>query len=195
MTQDLKFALRQLIKAPGFNIAAIVVLALGIGANSAVFGLVQTLLFKSPGYAEPSQIVQLFSQDRKNPKTFRSFSYPTYRDVREHNTVFADAMAYTLAMVGIGEKGDTRRAYAGVVSANYFSVLGIASVQCRAFLPEEETPGRNARVAIVSHGYWKRNGAIRAARLPRSRSTAAFSIVGIMPGRFTARCTSRPECG
>ena len=79
MIQDLRFALRQLLKTPAFNIAAIAVLALGIGANSAVFSLVQTLLFRSPGYAKPREIVQLFSQDKKNPKSFRSFSYPTFQ--------------------------------------------------------------------------------------------------------------------
>ena len=183
---DLKFAFRQLRKAPGFNIAAVAVLALGIGANSAVFSLVQTLLFRSPGYAQPAEIVQLFSQDKKNPKTFRSFSYPTFRDIREHNTVFVDTMAYNLAMVGIGEREDTRRVYASVVSSNYFSVLGVAPVQGRAFLPEEETPGRSAPAAIVSHGYWKRNGghpALLGSEMVINGQR--FSVIGIMPEGFT----------
>ena len=186
MIQDFRFALRQLVKSPGFNFAAVVVLALGIGANSAVFSLVQTLLFQPPGYADHTQVVQLFSQDKKNPQTFRSFSYPTFRDIREHNTVFTDAMAYTLAMVGIGERENTRRVYASVVSSNYFSVLGVAPVHGRAFLPEEETPGRNAPVAIVSHGYWKRHGGqptlLGSEMVINGRR---FSIVGIMPEGFT----------
>ncbi|MBA2351625.1 MAG: ABC transporter permease, partial [Burkholderiales bacterium] len=160
LMNDLRFALRQLLKAPGFSAAAVIVLALGIGANSAVFSLVQTLLVQPPGYANPSDVLQLFSKDKKNPNTFRSFSYPTYQDIRQQNTVFTDVMAYTLAMVGIGEKSDTRRVYASVVSSNYFSVMGIAPVRGRAFLPEEETPGRTAPVAIVSHGYWKRHGGL-----------------------------------
>ena len=77
MIQDFRFACRQLIKAPGFAIAAILVLALGIGANTAVFTLVDTLLFAPPGYAQPHELVQVFSQDKKNPKSFRTFSYPT----------------------------------------------------------------------------------------------------------------------
>src|SRR6266850_1416096 len=122
---DLRFALRQLRKAPGFTIAAVIVLALGIGANTAVFSLVYTLFFAPPAYARPHELVQVFSQDEKNPKTYRGFSYPTYRDIREQNSVFTDAMAYNLAMVGIGQKGDTRRAFAAIVSANYFSVFGV----------------------------------------------------------------------
>ena len=183
---DFKFALRQLLKAPGFTVAAVAVLALGIGANSAVFSLVHTLLFQPPGYAQPSEIVQLFSQDKRNPKSFRSFSYPTYRDIREQNTVFTDVMAYTLAMVGIGEKSDTRRVYASVVSSNYFSVMGVAPVRGRAFLPEEETPGRNAPVAIVSHGYWKRHGGLPTLLgSDMIINGQRFSVIGIMPEGFT----------
>src|SRR4029450_13780370 len=113
---DLRFALRQLLKAPGFTIAAVIVLALGIGANSAVFSLVNTLFFAPPAYAHPHELVQVFSQDKKNPKTYRGFSYPTYRDIREQNSAFTDAIAYNLALVGIGQQGDTRRAFAAIVS-------------------------------------------------------------------------------
>ena len=104
MIQDLKFAVRQLWKAPGFTIAAVIVLALGIGANTAVFSFVHTMFFAPPGYARPHEVVQVFSQDKKNPKTYRGFSYPTYRDIREQNSVFTEVMAYNLAMVGPGPK-------------------------------------------------------------------------------------------
>src|SRR6202048_1540568 len=104
MIQDFKFAVRQLFKSPGFTTAAVIVLALGIGANTAVFSLVHTLFFAPPAYAKPAELVQVFSQDKKNPKTYRAFSYPTYRDIKEQNTVFTDAMAYNLALVGIGQK-------------------------------------------------------------------------------------------
>src|SRR5207248_5972568 len=137
MIQDLKFAARKLIKAPGFTIAAVIVLALGIGANTAVFSLVHTLFFAPPAYSQPEQLVQVFSQNRKNPKTYRGFSYPTYRDIREQNNVFTDAMAYNLAMIGLGQKGDTRRTFSAMVSSNYFSVLGVALARGRTFLPEE----------------------------------------------------------
>src|SRR5262249_1788230 len=125
MIREIRFAVRQLIKAPGFSITAVLVLTLGIGANTAVFSLVNTLFFAPPAYAHPHEMAQMFSQDSKDPKKFRGFSYPTYRDIREQNTVFNDAMAFNLALVGIGQKGDTRRAFAAIVSSNYFSVLGV----------------------------------------------------------------------
>src|ERR1700740_3217730 len=121
MAQDFRFAVRQLFKAPGFTLAAVTVLALGIGANTAIFSLVHTLFFAPPSYAQPHDVVQLFSQDTTSPKTYRAFSYPTYRDIREQNTVFTDVMAYSLALVGIGERGDTRRSFAAMISSNYFS--------------------------------------------------------------------------
>lgn len=184
MIQDFKFAVRQLFKAPGFTVAAVIVLALGIGANTAVFSLVHTLFFAPPAYGHPNEVVQVFSQDKKSPKTYRGFSYPTYRDIREQNSVFTGTMAYNLALVGIGQKGDTRRAFAAIVSSNYFSVLGVPLAQGRTFLPEEETPGRNAPVAIVSHGYWQKNNrpALGSSLLINGRP---FTIVGVLPRGFT----------
>ena len=186
MIQDFKFAVRQLWKAPGFTIAAVIVLALGIGANTAVFSLVHTMLFAPPGYARPHEVVQVFSQDKKNPKTFRGFSYPTYRDIREQNSVFTEVMAYNLAMVGLGQKGDTRRAFAATVTANYFSVLGVPPAQGRAFSPEEETPGHAVPVAIVSYGYWAKHSfdpTLLGSQLLINGHP--FTIVGIAPRGFT----------
>jgi len=182
---DLRFALRQLRKSPGFTIAAVIVLALGIGANTAMFSLVNTLFFAPPAYAKPHEMVQLFSQDKKNPKAFRGFSYPTYLDIREQNTVFSDAMSFNLALIGLGQKGDTRRAFAAIVSSNYFSVLGVPLARGRAFLPEEETPGRNTPVAIVSYSYWQKHdldpSVLGSQLLINGRP---FTIVGITPKGF-----------
>src|SRR5256885_11568168 len=157
MIGDFKFAFRQLFKAPAFTIAAATVLALGIGVNTAVFSLVSVFFFAPPAYAKPHEMVQVFSQDKKDPKKFRVFSYPTYVDVREQNTVFTDVMSFNLALIGIGQKGDTRRTFAGVVSSNYFSVLGVPVARGRAFVAEEETPGHNTPVAIVSYNYWQKH--------------------------------------
>src|SRR5436190_9648964 len=186
MIQDLKFALRQLYKAPGFTAAAVIVLALGIGANTAVFSLVHTMFFAPPPYAKAQEVVQVFSQDKKNPKTYRGFSYPTYQDIRGQNTVFADVMAYNLAMIGLGQKGDTRRTFGGIVSSNYFSVLGVPLARGRTFTPEEEALGRNSPVAIVSYAYWQKHNldpAVLGSELLVNGHP--FTIVGIAPRGFT----------
>ncbi len=185
MIRDLKFAFRQLFKAPGFTIAAVIVLSLGIGVNTAVFTLVNTLFFAPPAYSKPHEMVQIFSQDKKDPKKFRGFSYPTYLDIRERNTVFSDVMGFNLALVGIGQKGDTRRAFSAIVTSNYFSVLGVPLARGRAFLPEEEIPGHNTPVAIASYSYWQKHGfdpnALGSQVFINGR---AFTIVGITPKGF-----------
>src|SRR2546428_9481509 len=184
MIQDFKFAFRQLFKAPAFTVAAATVLALGIGVNTAVFSLVNTLFFAPPAYAKPHEVVQLFSQDKKNPKKFRGFSYPTYLDIRNQNTVFSDAMSFNLSLIGIGQKGDTRRAFAAIVSSNYFSVLGVPLARGRAFLPDEETPGRNAPVAIVSYRYRQKQDIHQRVLISQLLIKGpSFSIVRITPQR------------
>ena len=186
MLHDFRFAVRQLVKARAFTAAAIIVLALGIGANTAIFSLMNTLLFQAPHYAKPNEVVQVFSQDKKNPKTFRGFSYPTYVDIREQNSVFSGVMAHNLATVGVGDKGSTRRAFTDVVSSNYFSVMGVMPMQGRAFRAEEETPGDNSAVAIVSYNYWKREG-FNPAMLGSTIAidSRPFTVIGIMPQGFT----------
>jgi hypothetical protein len=186
MLQDLRFALRQMLKAPGFTSAAVIVLALGIGANTAVFSVVYGVVFRPRGYAKPAEIVQLFSQSKTQPDTFRGFSYPTYRDIREQNTVFSDVLAHTVALVGIGEKGETRRTFAQVVTSNFFAVMGVSPAQGRTFLPDEETLGKPAHVAVVSHRYWRKQGA--NPQILGSSVTVngtAFTIIGVMPPAFT----------
>src|SRR4051812_15863436 len=186
MIHDLKFALRQLFKAPGFTAAAVIVLALGIGANTAVFSLVHTMFFAPPPYAKPQEVVQVFSQDKKNPKTYRGFSYPTFQDIRAQNTVFADVMSYNLAMIGLGQKGDTRRTFGAIVSSNYFSMLGVPLTRGRTFTADEEALGRNAPVAIVSYAYWQKHNldpsVLGSELLVNGRP---FTIVGIAPRGFT----------
>jgi predicted permease len=186
MLHDFRFAFRQLVKARAFTAAAVMVLALGIGANTAIFSLMNTLLFQPPHYAKPNEIVQVFSQDKKNPKTFRGFSYPTYVDIREQNSVFSGLMAHNLAMAGVGEKGGTRRAFTDVVSSNYFSVMGVMPMQGRVFRAEEETPGQNSAVAIVSYNYWKKerlNPAMLGSTI--TIDSRPFTVIGIMPQGFT----------
>ena len=186
MINDFRFAFRQLWKSPGFTAAAVTVLALGIGVNTAIFSLVDVMVFQPPAYQQPTEIVQLFSQDKKDPKNFRAFSYPTYCDIRAQNTVFSGLLAHDDSVVGIGEKGNFRRAVVDLVSSNYFSVLGVLPAHGRPFLPEEEKPGAGARVAVVSYSYWQkysRDPSVLGREL--LINGRPFTVVGIMPEGFT----------
>lgn len=184
--QDLRFSLRLLLRARGFTAAAVAVLALGIGANTAIFSLVHELLWSPRPYANPEQIVQLYTQDTRPPGAFRIFSYPTFRDIAAQHTVFSGVLAHTLSMVGVGEGETSRRTMSAVISANYFSVLDVPLAQGRSFLPAEEQPGSNLPVVIASHLYWKKTGfdpglvgkTIRVNERP-------FTVVGNAPEHFT----------
>lgn len=186
MLHDFRFALRQLIKAPGFTIAAVLVLGLGIGANTAVFSMVYTMLFAPPGYAQPKQLVQIFSQDTKNPKNFRAFTYDIFNHIREQNSAFSGIAGHNVALIGVGEKNNTRRTFADIVTANYFDVLGVAPIIGRGFTTEEEKPGHAASVAVVSYGYWSRHN--RDASILGSQieiNSRPYTIIGVLPRTFT----------
>ena len=184
--QDLRHSTRLLLRAPGFTLAAVAVLALGIGANTAIFSLVHELLWSPRPYADAGQVVQLYSQDVKNPGAFRLFSYPTYEDIAKQNTVFTGVLAHNLSMVGVGEGDTSRRTMSAVVSSNYFSVLGVPLREGRLFLPEEEKPGSNLAVVIASHLYWKKTGSDPAlvGKIIRVNERP-FTVVGITPENFT----------
>jgi predicted permease len=186
MMQDVKVAIRRLIKEPAFSASAAIVLALGIGVNTAVFDIAHTLLFSTPPFSNPSELVQVFSQDKTNSKAYRAFSYPTYRDIRDDGSAFTDVMGFDLFMIGVGQKGDTRRTFASTVSSNYFSVLGVPLARGRSFTADEETPGRQARVAIVSYAYWQKRdldpAVVGSEVLIDGRP---FTIVGVAPRGFT----------
>lgn len=186
LLQDLRFGLRLLAKAPGFTAAAIAVLAIGIGLNTAVFSLTYSLAFSPRAFDRPEQIVQLYTHDRKEPANYRAFSYPLYRDIAARSDLFASVLAHNLTLVGIGEKGQTRRSLSAIISANYFSTLGVPLLRGRAFTLDEERPGANAEVAIASHQYWRKTGFAPDVVGSTVRiNERLFTIVGIAPEGFS----------
>lgn len=184
--QDIRFAIRMLSKAPGFTIVAVLILALGIGANSAVFSLVNGLLLRPLNDGRLSgEFVGLYSGDRTRPDRYRAFSYPEYVDIRRENDVFDSLIAEAAINPGLTEAGLTRRVRAGVVSSNYFSALGVDLAAGCAFTLDEERPDGAAAVAIVSYPYWQQRG-LTPDILGRSITVNGHSltIVGVAPPRF-----------
>jgi predicted permease len=182
--QDLRFAVRSFAKAPGFTAVAIIVLALGIGANSATFTVVNALLFR-PVPAQGEGIVGLFRYDRTKPDSYRAFAYPNYVEIREKNDVFDGVAAHTFSMAGVPAGDTTRRIFVELVSSNYFETLRIPLATGRPFLPEEEKPRANIPVAIVSYEKW------RAANFDpgfvgstMQINSTDFTIVGVTPQGF-----------
>lgn len=173
-------------KSPGFTLAAVAVLAVGIGLNTAVFSLTYALAFSPRPFADPGRIVQLYTHDRKEPSNYRAFSYPLFRDIAARSDLFAGVFAHKTTLVGLNENGVAHRTLASLVSANYFETLGVRLVRGRTFTPEEERPGANVHVAIASHQYWRRTGF--APDLVGSTvrvNERLFTIVGIAPEGFS----------
>lgn len=139
--QDIRYGLRMLAKNRGFTVVAVIVLALGIGANSAMFSLVNALLFRPLAVDRPADLIGVYSKDRKPEGGYRAFSFPNYVDLRDRNSEFSSLLAFNLSMVGLTDGDITRRVFAAEVSANYFSTFGVRPVLGRVFLSEEEKPG------------------------------------------------------
>ena len=183
--QDVRYGIRMLASKPGFSVAAVLVLALGIGSNSAVFSLINAFLLKPLHVQKPEELVGLYSRDSKHPSAYRAFSYPNYLDIRDHNQAFAGLAGLNMALVGIQEGDHTRQALAAVVSSNYFSTLGVALLKGRAFRVEEEKPGGEL-TAIVTYPFWKRQGEDPQLVGKTVRINGhLFTIAGITPQGFT----------
>jgi len=181
---DLRFAFRQLLKNPGFTAIAVLTLALGIGANTAIFSLVNAVLFRPITAREPDRLVSLFDQEKENPANFRFFSYPNFKSIQAERSLFEDVLAFAPGNVALTDGELTRRFGAVFVSANYFSALGVSPAQGRGFLPEEESAP--VFVAVLSYAYWQQSGADPAivGRVLRLNNTAV-TVVGVMPEHFT----------
>lgn len=185
---DVRHGIRLFRKTPGFTLVAIAVLALGIGANTAVFSLVNALVLQ-PRPGRIDDLVGVFSRDRNRPDRYQDFSYPAYVDLRESGA-FDSLMAHTFSLVGITNGDATRRSFASLVSANYFSTLGVTLAAGRPFTADEERPGTNARVAIASYSSWRGAGLDPAYVGSTVRVNGAdFTIVGVAPRGFSGTMT------
>jgi predicted permease len=187
LIQDARHSVRLLFKNPGFSLTAILVLALGIGANAAVFTLVNEMMFRPlVGSQRPGQPVGIYSHDHTRPDSYRGFSYPSYVDIRDRSESFSHVTAFTLSFVGVGEGDATRRTFAVTASRNYFAALGVDLLAGRTFSEEEERPNSQTAVAIVSYAYWKSHGGDLSMLGKTIRlNSRPYTIVGIAPRGFT----------
>src|SRR5437660_5490982 len=152
LRKDLRYGLRMLLKHPGFTAVAVIALALGIGANTAIFSVVYAILLRSLPFRDPSSLVMVWE---KSPLNDRNVISPAdYQDWKSRNHVFGDLAAvvdiFHLNLTGSGEPEELP---AGAVSANFFQMIGVPPLIGRAFLPAEDTRGRE-HVAILSHQVW-----------------------------------------
>ena len=182
LAQDVRFALRMLRKSPGFTATAVIVLALGIGANGVVFSLINAAVLKPMNGGRHEDPVGLYTRDGDR---WRLFSYPEFVDLRNRNDAFAALFAEAPLSPGVTEGGLTRRAAAAYVSTNYFEALGTTPAAGRFFTADEERPGSGAMAAVVSNSYWGQLG--RPADIigrPITVNGQTLTIVGVAPQGF-----------
>lgn len=183
--QDLRYGIRMMAKRPGFTLIAALTLALGIGANTAIFSAVNAVLLKPLPFPESQQLVDL--AETFKPDGFGSVSVPNLEDWKNQNTVFAGISAYQGASFNL-ETGDAPQRIPGLsVSANYFDVLGVKPALGRAFLAGEDVAGRE-RVVVLSDQLWRRNFAANPAIVDQTIAVNGqkYTVVGVMPPELSS---------
>jgi putative ABC transport system permease protein len=183
--QDLKFALRMLRKNPGFTAVAILTLALGIGANTAIFSVINTVLLQPLPFKEPGRIINLVQYDLKTKASGALMSYTKYTQIQEQSkTLESMAGFYPLTLSLVTER-EPEAVNGARASIDFFRVLGISPARGRAFLPEEEQDG-GPDVAVISDGFWHSHFAGDPAALGKvlGLDGKSATIVGILPASF-----------
>ena len=183
--QDGRLALRGLARNRAFALVAVLSLALGIGANTTIFSLVNALLLQPLPVREPSRLMVVYTTDAHNPGLWLN-SYLNYRDYRDRNQVFSSLATGTTVSACLSGKGDARRAMIQLVSANYFPTLGVSPVIGRWILPEEDQAAGAAPVAVLSYDLWTRSYASNPKILGESitLNQKPYRIVGVAPPEF-----------
>ena len=184
LLQDLRYGIRLLHRHRGFTAVAVLVLAFGIGANTAVFTIVNTLILKPRPGAPDRELAGVYSRDRTQPDSYRAFSYPNYADLRDRK-IFASLTAHDYALLGLTEGDVTKRVFVDVVTANYFDTFGVPLARGRTFNLDEERPGADIPVAILSHGMWQRlGGTDQVVGSAITLNGRQFTVVGVAARGF-----------
>ena len=195
LLQDIRYGIRQLAKSPGFTAVAVITLALGIGANAAIFTVVNALLLKMLPVSEPQQLVVLGDPTRVNTRSTGTprtdiFSYPLYKELRDRNAVFSGLCAAGTdhrVEVDTGQGKTAGETVVGrMVSGNYFTVLGLEPALGRLLSDSDDTAESANPVAVLSYGYWQRKFALSPSVIGRELrlNDYPFTIIGVTPAGF-----------
>ena len=187
LVQDTRYAVRGLIRTPGFSVVAVVVLAIGIGANTAMFSLVDAMLLRGLPYPDADRLMVLIGNVQRATVERRGNSLPDHEDWRAKATCFDDMAAFsttTISLLGIDEP---ERISVEAVSAPYFSLLGVSPVHGRTFREEEDAVPNRDFVAVLSDGLWRRRFGADPSIVNRTIQLGgqAYTVLGIMPPGFT----------
>jgi putative ABC transport system permease protein len=191
MFHDLRYALRTLARSPGLSLAAVLTLGLGIGANSAMFGVVDRLFFRPPAHVfDPDRVVRLYvttKSARFGTNTSPIGTYPRYEALRDHARSFAAVAAYGRGSFSFGLGPQAEPVTGRLVTASFFAVLGVRPALGRFFGADEDNVGRAAHVAVLSREFWVRRFGSDRAVLGKTLQLGrnVYTVIGVTPQRFT----------
>src|SRR5688572_3614303 len=185
--KTLRYAVRGLKKSPGFTAVAVAALALGIGANAAIFSLVEAIFLQPLPYEQPERLVQVNSAAPEQGINQAGVSWPRYEVLRERQQVFSDVSVAIGNAYTITGLGDPEQAQAFMVSGNFFSLLGVEPAVGRTFVADESKPGGPA-VVILSNGFWQSHfgGQRDAIGKKLTLDGKPHEIVGVLPATVAA---------
>src|ERR671910_878887 len=185
LLKDIRYALRWMARSPGFSAVAILSLGLGVGVNTAMFSLVDSLLFRPLPVSAPDRLVDVFTSGGDGDE-YATSSYQDYLDLKKQNTVFSDMIGYSPMMAPLSLGDRSRIALGQVVTSNHFSILGIQPLLGRLLVPGDDEPGA-ARVVVLAHRMWQREFGSDPAIVgkPITLRGLQYSIVGVAPQAFT----------
>jgi len=183
LVQDLRYAFRRLAATPGFTLLALVTLALGIGANTALFSVLYAVLLKPLPFSEPERLYLVYSRHTSTDRY--PFSLPEFCDYRDRNRTLEGFAGFTNWSGNLGGEENTERIPGLRVSANLFDVLGVAAALGRTLRPADDVPG-NEKVVVLSHGLWQRRfgGDAKVIGRPITLNGESFTVVGVMGAEF-----------
>jgi putative ABC transport system permease protein len=193
--QDLRYGLRLIRKNPGFSSVVVLTLAVGIGANTAIFSVVNAVMLRSLPFKDPDRLVRLNESNPERGWPTFSVSHPTFLDWRDQNQTFAAMAAVSGASANLGTAGEVEVVRGSAVTVDFLTVLGTSPLMGRNFLPEEDKPGGNARVVMITYGSWqKRFGADpEVVGKTVTINDNSFTIVGVLPESFAWSSASNFE--
>src|SRR6478609_4802535 len=185
MIADLKFAFRQLAKSPGFTLIAVLTLALGIGANTAIFSFINAFFLKSFTVKQPEELVSAYITDERNPGLL-PISHLNFSDYRDQNEVFAGMACYGFAPANLMLKGEPSQIFGEIVSGNYFDLLGVHATLGRTFLAEEYRAIGTHPVVVVGYTFWQNQLAADKNIVGQTLTLngTPFTVIGVAPANF-----------
>ena len=184
--QDIRFGLRMLLKSPSVSIVATIALALGIGANTAIFSVVNAVLLLPLPFPNSDSLVALFETDLQRGMQRGSHSYPNFFDLRSQNTVLERASCYHSSDYIMTGRGEPARLQGAVVTSDLFPLLGVAPMLGRTFLPDDDKPSETGRVVVLSQSLFQKrfNSDPSILNQTITLSGVTFTVVGVMPAGF-----------